>query len=443
MRRHAYYYIAGVAIAAVLLVSSFPVASLAELSADDWSVFAAFVILGLIAQYIATEFPVSGSGARAAYSSLLFIPIFACAIKFPPLATVAAIFIVQVVTECRLPKLYWRLIFNVSQHVITYGVAGATYHWLIGMNSDGGVINIGAFFGMVLVTLFSNQLLVGGFISIRHEEPVLQVLRKTAGPGGANLFYDILVSPFALFVVAAYLEFGLGGLLLVVLPLLMFRYSYQDKQRLQQANKDLLFVLIKTIEMRDPYTSGHSVRVATLSRAIAEDMKLRSREISNIETAATLHDVGKIDPVYSPLIQKPFSLTPDEVKLIQTHAARGAEILSTLTSLPKEVVLAVRHHHERMDGGGYPDGLVGDRIPLAARIIMTADSIDAMLSDRPYRSALSLAQVKAELLRCAGTQFDPLIAKVVATNDTLERAAALARLSSTRNDTHALPVQVA
>ncbi len=115
--------------------------------------------------------------------------------------------------------------------------------------------------------------------------------------------------------------------------------------------------------------------------------------------------------------------------MIQSHAARGADLLRSLSSVEEEVIKAVRHHHERYDGSGYPDGLAGDEIPLAARVIMLCDSIDAMLSDRPYRRALTVEQARVELLRCSGTQFDPDIVEVILRRNTLERAAVLGRQS--------------
>jgi HD-GYP domain-containing protein (c-di-GMP phosphodiesterase class II) len=141
--------------------------------------------------------------------------------------------------------------------------------------------------------------------------------------------------------------------------------------------------------------------------------------------AALLHDIGKIDPIYSDVLAKPFDLSPSERELIQTHAAKGADLLLDLNSVDSEIVATVRHHHERYDGKGYPDGLAGESIPLAARIIMMSDSIDAMLSDRPYRKALSLDRVKNELVRCSGSQFDPKIVRSVLDAGTLDKAVAL------------------
>ena len=218
------------------------------------------------------------------------------------------------------------------------------------------------------------------------------------------------------------MSLGIGGVLVVILPLLVLRHSYAGRQKLAHANRDLLAALVKAIETRDPYTSGHSIRVATLAKLIAEDLGLGLKKVDRVRTAALLHDVGKIDPVYSAVILKPHSLTPEERALIQTHATKGADILRDMGSMEKELVTAVRHHHEWFDGTGYPDGLRGEDIPLEARIIMMSDAIDAMLSDRPYRSALSIEKVKSELQRFAGQQFDPSIVKIVLRAKTLERA---------------------
>jgi putative nucleotidyltransferase with HDIG domain len=206
---------------------------------------------------------------------------------------------------------------------------------------------------------------------------------------------------------------------------MLMRVSYQSKLQLEEANRDLLKVLVKAIETRDPYTSGHSVRVSTLSRAIAEDLGLPRRRVDVVETAALLHDIGKIDSVYEAVIRKPHDLTEVERILINTHATKGADLLESLSSVSAEIIRAVRHHHERFDGTGYPSGLLAEEIPIGARIIMLSDAVDAMLSDRPYRRALPLAKVRSELIRCSGDQFDPSIVRAVLANNTLERAAAL------------------
>ena len=156
-------------------------------------------------------------------------------------------------------------------------------------------------------------------------------------------------------------------------------------------------------------------------------MDMRPAQIDRIEMTGLVHDIGKVDVSFASIISKEGSLSESERKVICTHAAKGAEFLETLTSFPDDVIKGVRHHHERYDGTGYPNGLGGNDIPLPSRIIMLCDSIDAMLSDRPYRRALSMEHVRSELARCAGTQFDPKIVDLILRRNTLERAAALVR----------------
>ena len=165
---------------------------------------------------------------------------------------------------------------------------------------------------------------------------------------------------------------------------------------------------------------------------IAEDMGMRGTSVSNIEHAGLLHDIGKIDALYAEIISKDAKLTSEEQDIIKTHATKGADLLRSLTSLDDDVIVGVRHHHERYDGTGYPDGLEGKSIPLAARIIMLCDSVDAMLSDRPYRTALPTSKVRGELERCAGTQFDPDIVRTILEHNTIERALRLVERSGAR-----------
>jgi putative two-component system response regulator len=164
--------------------------------------------------------------------------------------------------------------------------------------------------------------------------------------------------------------------------------------------------MVAAIEARDPYTSGHSRRVAQYSRIIAQRLGFSAKQVEEVTKAALLHDVGKIDEKYAPLLRKPSRLTEDEEAVMQTHAARSAELVAKVSNLGS-LVLPVRHHHEAWDGTGYPDGLAGERIPLASRIIAFADTIDAMSSERPYRAGLAPSIVRAEIVRCRGTQFDP------------------------------------
>lgn len=166
-----------------------------------------------------------------------------------------------------------------------------------------------------------------------------------------------------------------------------------------------VMALANAIEAKDPYTRGHSERVADLSMKAAEALHLSRQEKEHLRFAAILHDVGKIGISMS-LLRKDTDLEGDERDEMRSHPERGVQILQPIHFL-KPVLPAIRHHHERYDGTGYPMGLKGREIPFKARIIAVADAWDAMLSDRPYRSALPMEDVKREMLDSRGTQFDP------------------------------------
>ena len=157
-------------------------------------------------------------------------------------------------------------------------------------------------------------------------------------------------------------------------------------------------------------------------RAIAVELGLLScREIEQVETAALLHDVGKIHEEFAPLLRKEGRLTEAETALMQTHSTRSAELVGIISKFRGFIQDSVRHHHERWDGQGYPSGLSGKSIPLASRIILISDTIDAMTTDRPYRKRLALEIVVAELQKCKGTQFDPDMVEVTVSSVVVRR----------------------
>lgn len=176
-------------------------------------------------------------------------------------------------------------------------------------------------------------------------------------------------------------------------------------QELEEAYVSIVQVLAVAIDARDPYTLGHSSRVAAHSVKIGEEIGLKKEELEELEIASLLHDVGKLKTPDSILMKKR-PLDSWELNAIKHHSEDGAEILGKVKSLQKYVP-PVRHHHEHYDGGGYPDGLDGDRIPLYSAIIAIADTFDAMTSTRPYRGALSKEEALCALKKGAGEQFHP------------------------------------
>jgi len=176
---------------------------------------------------------------------------------------------------------------------------------------------------------------------------------------------------------------------------------------LQEYYLSAVQALAAALEAKDVYTRGHSMRVAKLARACARVLGLGVEEQEQVYLAGLLHDLGKIG-VSEDILLKRGTLTAEERKEIQGHPEVGARILEP-ARFPAEVIAAVRHHHEDYRGGGYPAGLVGEDIPLLARIIRVADAYDAMTSARPYREALTAQRAREELRRCAGEQFDPRV----------------------------------
>jgi putative nucleotidyltransferase with HDIG domain len=163
--------------------------------------------------------------------------------------------------------------------------------------------------------------------------------------------------------------------------------------------------LSATVDARDAYTAGHSRRVQQLALAIGRELGLSQAELDLLGHAALFHDIGKL-AIPDAILLKPASLTPEEWDLMQRHAEEGARIIDRLGFL-NDAVPAIRHHHERFDGTGYPDRLQGEEIPLGARIIHVADALDSMLTTRIYRAARPAAEALDELRRAAGTQFCP------------------------------------
>src|SRR5690606_20707162 len=305
-------------------------------------------MFGLLAEAMAVDFRVGA--VRQARSSLAFLPFLSALTLFPTLQALSVIATVSAVSQFALRRAQLlKGLFNVAQGTIA-GLAASVIFAVVG-GFDLRDWSLAAAFLPVAGTFFLvNMLLTSVAVARLTEGSTLDAFLQIVGPGGANLRYDLFARSLALVPVLLYNEHGFVGVVLIITPLLLVRYSYLSLHQLIEQNKDLLRALIRAIETRDPYTSGHSVRVATLAVAIAQDLGLPKRKQNYVEIAALLHDIGKIDSVYANVLSKPFDLDDEERRLIQTHAARGAEILQAMSSVPRDVVLSVKHHHERFDG---------------------------------------------------------------------------------------------
>jgi putative nucleotidyltransferase with HDIG domain len=191
---------------------------------------------------------------------------------------------------------------------------------------------------------------------------------------------------------------------LLVPPVVFVYLASKDAKEMHVTTRRLLESIADTVDLRDPYTGGHSRRVAELCRAILNELPIYGPEADLIVAAARVHDIGKI-ALPDQILHKSGPLTPEERAVMQSHALRGAEFLARYHDF-KRAVEIVQHHHEFWDGRGYPAGLAGTTIPFGARVIAVADSFDAMVTDRPYRRGLSVEQATQILRNGRGEQWD-------------------------------------
>jgi len=394
-------YVAAIGLSSIVAFSYIFVVSSA-VTLGDIRAGVSFGILGAIALLLAYN-----KVGRKQSGSIAFLPFITSVIVAPIWTTVvasaAAVLLVEVMNR-RIPI---KAIFNVGQNVLAVSVSIIVYKELGGQSLLGVAShpNVTAFCATLIVFVAINTAALNGVIAVSERKPFWPLWRAQAL---VTLLYDVLALPFVYAFAWFYLQFGPLGALALVIPLLGVRELYKVNWELQQTNQELLQLMVAAIEARDPYTSGHSRRVSRNSRLIAQAIGLRDKQVERVAVAALLHDVGKIHEVFAPILSKPGRLTAEENAIMQTHPIKSEELVRMVSQLG-DVVAPIRHHHENWDGTGYPDGLVGDNIPIASRIIMFADTIDAMTTDRPYRAALTETQVRAEFVKLRGRQFDPSI----------------------------------
>jgi putative nucleotidyltransferase with HDIG domain len=349
--------------------------------------------------------------ATGATGSVSLIPFFATILLLPNWLAPAVVIVSVLALELRSKRAPIKIVFNVAQFALAVSVASLAYVGLGGVSpidqSEFKPELVAPLVASFAAYILINRAAVSAAVGLTSATDAWSFWRRLFD---IALVYDAVSLPLAYGYARAYVAFGGGWTLVLAIPLLGIRQLYRANWQLQQTSEELLQILVKAIEARDPYTSGHSQRVAHYATIIARSIGLKRKQVDRVFTAAILHDVGKIYEDFAPILRKPSSLTPEERAVIESHSERGAQLVSTVSQL-EDVVPVVRHHHERWDGRGYPAQISGQAIPLGSRIIMLADTIDAMTSDRPYRPALSREVVLAELDRMSGIQFDPDITR--------------------------------
>jgi putative nucleotidyltransferase with HDIG domain len=398
----------GIVLAAVVAVAGGMYMASPSYGRADVQALAFLSAVAIVSEMLAFTLAKEGRG------SVAFIPYLASVVIVPSWPAVVVITLVKWMMESLSRVDPRKAIFNASSHGLTLAAAIGVYHGLGGtpllgqthsLNAIAAEVGLAAILAFV-TSFLANTILVTLAISLESDTPFLRLLKQNLLP---QLGGDLMATPVVFVFAWVYANFGAIPASVAWIPFLGLRHLSRLNVELQRTNEELLQLMVKSIEARDPYTSGHSRRVSKYAVSIARLLGLSDKETKEVETAALLHDVGKIYEKYGPILASSGALSPVEWTTMQEHPVDGANLVSTISRM-RHLVPAVRHHHENWDGSGYPDRIAGEEIPLASRIIMFADTIDAMTSERPYRRPLTEADVCAELVRCRGKQFDPAIA---------------------------------
>ncbi len=293
-----------------------------------------------------------------------------------------------------------KVIFNTAMLVIAAGSAGLVYRVMPWHDRYESPLFLVPLLAALVTYSFVNTFLVTSVMSLDRGIPFREVWFRDFRWGGARGMMEL---PFTAMVILLYMQAG-AWTLTIYLPIIAVIYvSAKAVKSTREAHMASIAVLATTLEADEPYTHGHSYRVAQYGVTMGRAMGMSPSELETLEYGGLLHDIGKI-AISNEIICKPGRLTDDEFGILAEHPAIGARIVEQIKFLPETVDL-VRHHHERVDGKGYPDGLKGDEISLGASILMVADAFDAMTSDRSYRKALPIERAIAELDKYKGTQF--------------------------------------
>ena len=416
-----------VVIASALLAGAMMYAIVAAGPWDHGSLAVALTLVALGA--LAEAMPYDGEGKGTA-GSVSFIPYTAALLVNPEARTLAAIALVQGAMQAFHRRGVIKGVFNVAQFVLSLGsallivrTAGGGDGWLSDWSFVHSAVRVGgpAVMGLAC-SILVNKSLMAVVLNAATRAPLAKSLATSLRSAGPLFAMQIVFGVYLAWLAA---NLGLAGALGMALPILAVRQLSRSTIQLTRVTEELLDLMVAAIEARDPYTSGHSKRVAAAATKIAKAIGLRPEEVERVQVAALLHDVGKINEEFARILAKEGRLTAEEWEIMKRHPIRSAELVGLVSSL-RDVVPAVRHHHENWDGTGYPDGRRGVEIPLASRIIMFADTLDAITTDRPYRRALDPDEARKEFIKFRGRQFDPAICDTVvsaAVWDELYRAA--------------------
>ncbi|MFU8794701.1 MAG: HD-GYP domain-containing protein [Dethiobacteria bacterium] len=391
---------------AIIYIISLTLAALSviyyTLSFMDWSkvdLFPVFIFLILI--ILSDSFPVTLP--RGGSVTVSFATIAASILLFQPFIAIMIAIILEIILIIK-EKHRIKHLFNISQLVVSTGIAALIFNNIAPSRLDLTVNHLIAFLIAIIIFFLLNSTFVTLILSlVQQDKPyaIWLINLKWCTPT------FISMAPLGALIAVIYINIGFWGLVLFLLPLILARHSFQSYMQMRQTFLDTIKSLSVAIDAKDPYTKGHSSRVANYVVSLAREMRIPEDKVEMLQYIALIHDVGKVS-IPEDILKKDRLLSDDEFGIMRTHCEAGAEVLQSIKFFaPASEV--IRHHHERWDGLGYPDHIKGEEIPISARILAVADAFDAMTSDRPYRKALSPELALKELEEGAGTQFDPKV----------------------------------
>jgi HD-GYP domain-containing protein (c-di-GMP phosphodiesterase class II) len=363
-------------------------------------------VLSLVLLVLATNVRFDTPFGFTVATQLAFVPLlFAVPIAVVPISVVAAFALTSLPDVVRRKKHPSRLLLAVGNSWFAIGPVGVFAVAGVAPSSASLMLLLGALGAEFLVDFAISALRLwiarGADLSTQLRDTWVYAVDAALSGVGLAVAQDMHAR---------------SGIEIVIAPMLALLaiFARERRDRLQQllelsnAYRGTALVLGDVVEADDAYTGEHSKGVVGLSLAVGQRLGLSAERRRNLEFGALLHDVGKI-AIPKEIINKPGKLDPEEWTIIKTHTVEGQKLLDRVGGFMRDVGLIVRSHHERWDGGGYPDGLVGEAIPLEARIITCCDSWNAMRTDRTYRKALPIDVALAELKENSGVQFDPQI----------------------------------
>jgi putative nucleotidyltransferase with HDIG domain len=388
---------------ALLIWLSFGLARYPELKVVEGIVF--FFALTLVAAQSPVQLP------RGGIMSVAFAVDYACIVIYGP-AVASWVAVLSALILLRKSPWY-KILFNAGQLVLTVGLAGLVYEWsggrFVALSTDAlslrdsgpAIILSGLAYTLV------NSFAVATAVALQENRQLFGTWRVGFGWMGPRY---LALAPFGVLMAMVYQVPDLRyiGVALFLLPLFWARYAFKGYVDMREVHQQTVDALANALEAYDAYTEDHSDYVSALAEAIARRLSFPETRMEALLFAARLHDIGKF--VMESVLNKQAKLTEDDWVLIRQHPAEGQRIVAAIEVQPGAASI-VRATHERPDGTGYPDGLRGDQIDVAASIIAVADAFHAMTSDRAYRPAMPEHAAIAELSRGAGTQFDATVVR--------------------------------